>query len=123
MPTLLAAAAVLAVSAAVMWRLYVGSRIAPAEAERRRRAALATTGKLGDATLHESHDQLLIYSYDVAGVTYSAAQDISALADRVPSGQEAIFGPVLVKYDPKNPANSIVLSEEWSGFRTTPSRT
>ena len=28
------------------------------------------------------------------------------------------IGPVSIKYDPRNPANSIVLSEEWSGLRT-----
>jgi hypothetical protein len=27
------------------------------------------------------------------------------------------LGPVSVKYDPRNPANSIVVSEEWSGLR------
>ena len=27
------------------------------------------------------------------------------------------LGPVAVKYDPRNPANSIVLAEEWSGLR------
>jgi hypothetical protein len=117
-----AGAAALAVGAVMMVRVYLRSRITAAEIERRRRATLATTGKLGDASLHEAHGHLLIYSYDVAGVTYSAAQDVSALGGRIPSGDEAIFGPALVKYDPKNPANSIVVSEEWSGFRTTSSR-
>ena len=116
-----AGAAVVAAGVAAMVRLYLRSRVSPEEAERRRRAALAATGKLGDATLHEAHGELLIYAYDVGGVTYSAAQDISGLRDRLPPGDESIFGPVLVKYDSKNPANSIVVSEEWSGFRTTPS--
>jgi hypothetical protein len=117
-----AGAAVLAAGAAAMVRSFLRSRITPAEAERRRRSSLAATGKLGDATLHEAHDELLIYAYDVAGVTYSAAQDISGLRDRLPAEDESIFGHVLVKYDPKNPANSIVVSEQWSGFRTAPSK-
>lgn len=114
----MSAAVVVAGSAAIVW-WRLRSRITPAEAERRRRSALATTGKLGDATLHETRESLLIYHYDVGGVNYGAAQDISALRGRVPLDEESIFGAVLVKYDPKNPANSIVVSEEWSGFRTT----
>ena len=26
-------------------------------------------------------------------------------------------GPVSVKYDPRNPANSILVAEQWSGLR------
>jgi hypothetical protein len=29
------------------------------------------------------------------------------------------IGPVSVKYDARNPANSIVLAENWSGLRGT----
>jgi hypothetical protein len=28
----------------------------------------------------------------------------------------ALLGPALVKFDPRNPANSIVICEEWSGL-------
>jgi hypothetical protein len=28
-----------------------------------------------------------------------------------------MIGPVSVKYDPRNPANSIVISEQWNGLR------
>jgi hypothetical protein len=117
-----AGAAVLAAAAALVARAYLRARISPPEMERRRRCALAAMGKIGDATLHEARDGMLIYAYDVAGVTYTAAQDISTLSHRMPSDEESIFGSVLVKYDPKNPANSIVVSEEWSGFRSTPSK-
>jgi hypothetical protein len=102
-------------AAAVGVHLYRRSRITPAERERRRRAMLTAKGKLADATLLEAHDGLLLYSYEVRGVAYTCSQDVGMLRDRLP---DAPFGPVLVKYDPKNPANSIVLSEEWSGFPT-----
>ena len=54
------------------------------------------------------------YSYDVRGVEYTASQDISRFT--VPTGFFGL-GAVCVKYDPRNPANSIVVAEEWSGLR------
>ena len=47
---------------------------------------------------------------------YTASQDISGLVDKAAvdfSGVSAMS----VKYDPRNPANSIVVAEEWSGLR------
>jgi hypothetical protein len=117
-----AGAVVLVAGVAGLWRACRRSRVSPAEAERRRRIALAATGKLADGTLHEAAEGLLIYAYDVGGVAYTAAQDISGLSNYPPSADEFIFGAVLVKYDPKNPANSIVVSEQWTGFRTTASQ-
>jgi hypothetical protein len=117
---LVAAGALVMTGAGVGLRAYLRSRITPAERERRRRAALVVRGKLGDATLLDSRDGMLHYAYDVRGVAYDAWQDITALQQSLPPSGDAIFGPVLVKYDAKNPANSIVLSEEWSGFRFTP---
>ncbi len=60
---------------------------------------------------------LIAYSYSVAGVTYEASQDLSALQQLLPPDVMTIVGPVSVKFDPRNPANSIVLCEEWSGLR------
>jgi hypothetical protein len=117
---LLAGSAVAIAGAGIALRAYLRSRANPLEVERRRRAALAATGKLGDATLVDARDGVLIYSYDVHAVTYTASQDVSDIAERLPTDGDGIFGPVLVKYDPKNPANSIVLSEDWGGFRITP---
>src|SRR5258707_7075086 len=68
------------------YRAYVRSRITPAERERRRRAWLVATGKMGDAMLVEVRDTLLFYSYDVRGVEYTASQDIAPLAERLPGG-------------------------------------
>ena len=102
------------------WWGYVSwkrSRISPEEAERRRRVALNATGKMGDATLLEVRDNLVFYSYDVRGVEYTASQDVSTLEALLPEDPSAVNGVVYVKYDSRNPANSMILSEEWSGLR------
>ncbi len=98
------------------WRKWWASRIPPAELERRRRSHLSEHGKMGDATLLEIRGSLVIYSYDVRGIEYIASQDVSGLEQALPEDPDAA-GPVLVKYDARNPANSIVLAEEWSGIR------
>jgi len=97
-------------------RAWLRSRISPDEKERRRRSMLLSTGKMGDANLVDIRDKLLVYSYAVRGVEYTAAQDVSRLQAFVPD-EIASLGPICVKYDPRNPANSIVLAEEWSGLR------
>jgi hypothetical protein len=102
------------------WRGYVvwkRSRISPEEAERRRRAELHAKGKMGDATLLEVRENLVFYSYDVRGVEYTASQDVSALRGLLPSDPSAVNGIVYVKYDARNPANSMILCEAWSGLR------
>lgn len=102
--------------AAIGVRAWLRVRIPPEERERRRRLMLLTAGKMGDANLVEIHDGLLIYSYAVRGVEYTASQDVSGLLPFVP-GDIGSLGPIGVRYDPRNPANSIVLAEKWSGLR------
>jgi hypothetical protein len=98
-------------------RAWLRSRISPDEKERRRRLMLLSAGTIGDANLLDIHDDLLIYSYAVRGVKYTASQDVSRLKRFVPD-DVASRGPICVRYDPRNPANSIVLAEEWSGLRS-----
>ena len=102
----------LGVIAVRSWRR---SRISAEEIERRRRLALLSTGKTADANLLDIQEGLLVYSYAVRGVEYTATQDVSRLRPFLPDG--ALPGPICVRYDPRNPANSIALSEEWSGLR------
>jgi hypothetical protein len=109
-------ALLVAIVAALGYRAWKLSRVTPEERERRRRAVLAATGKMGDATLVEFRDNNLFYSYFVRGVEYTASQEVSALADRLPDDLSNV-GAVSVKYDPRNPANSIVVAEQWSGLR------
>ena len=92
------------------------SRVTPEERERRRRARLAATGKMCDAALVDMREELVLYSYSVRGVEYTASQDVSQLSAYLPS-EKPITAVVAVRYDPANPANSIVISERWSGLR------
>ena len=109
-------AALLAVLLAIIaWRAWQRSRVTPEERERRRRAWLVAAGKMGDATLVEISENMVFYTYAVRGVEYTASQDVTLLADRVPADLSNL--PAMgVKYDPRNPANSIVVAEEWSGL-------
>lgn len=115
-------AALVLMAAGVAVRAYIRSRPNAAELERRRRKMLHATGKMGDATLIEIREKHLFYSYDVRGVGYTASQDTSTLEALLPSDLYSVMGPALVKYDARNPANSIIISEEWSGLRTAPRR-
>ena len=112
------AVALAALGALIGYRAWKRSRITPEERERRRRSALVARGKMSDALLVEIRDDLLFYSYGVRGVEYTASQDVSMLKLQMPPDFSTIDA-VSVKYDPKNPANSIVLAEQWSGLRAS----
>ena len=99
-------------------RKYLKGRPSEAELERRRRTTLHARGKTGDATLLEYRDHVVFYSYAIGGVEYTACQDLADLQSLIPSDRWSAIGPASIKYDPRNPANSIVLCEEWSGLRT-----
>ena len=102
-----------------MWRA-VRSRLSPEKREQRRRLDLNAHGRLGDALLTECHEDTLYYTYDVRGVHYTASQDISSLRDQLPDAPERLGGMVNMKYAAQNPANSILVCEEWSGLRAAP---
>jgi hypothetical protein len=102
--------------AIIGYRAWRAARVTPEERERRRRALLVKRGKMGDAELVEVRDDLLFFTYDVRGVEYTASQDISALKAMVPQDLSSLDA-VAVRYLPENPANSIVLAEEWTGLR------
>jgi len=108
--------------AAVGWglRSHYRNRPKPADLERRRRAMLNAYGKMGDASVIEVDGGVAIYSYHVRGVEYTASQDLSGLQPQLPADPWSMVGPASVKYDPRNPANSIVVSEKWTGIRSSP---
>ena len=108
----------LAVAAVFGYRAWQRSRITPEERERRRCAFLVATGKISDAALVEIRENLVFYSYSVRGVEYTASQDLSRFAQAEPVDFNNITS-MAVKFDPRNPANSVVMSEEWSGVRKT----
>jgi hypothetical protein len=122
MVTLALAAVLLCLVAAIFWRWWQNSRVTPEERERRRRDRLARGGKMGDANLIDMRDGYLFYSYDVRGVGYAACQDVRPLQNLLPPDLSLTVGHALVKYDPRNPANSVILSEHWSGLRAAASQ-
>jgi hypothetical protein len=62
---------------------------------------------------------MLEYSYRSAGVDYECSQDITTLLSVVDTGQMRAGFPCSVRYQPGNPQNSIVISESWSGLRSS----
>jgi hypothetical protein len=101
-----------------------GRRKSPAEVERLRRLEVNLCGRIGWGRILEQAEPLangptgpiLLYAYEVAGVTYEAAQDVSALAE-VASAAPYLSGQTTsVKFDPKHPTNSILACEAWCGI-------
>jgi hypothetical protein len=60
---------------------------------------------------------MLIFQYDVSGVSYEASQDVTYLRQWVNLHSCRLGLPTSVRYDPQNPGNSIVVSEKWMGLR------
>ncbi|MEP7362357.1 MAG: hypothetical protein ABI972_03810 [Acidobacteriota bacterium] len=107
------ACALIAVAVRIVFKL----RLTPPEKEKRRRAMINRIGRMTDAMLTDVHSSTLYYLYSINGVDYNASQDVSALLDRMPVEPSLLIGNITLKYAPRNPANSIVLCEEWSGLR------
>jgi hypothetical protein len=83
--------------------------------ERRRRLQVHARGRLGEAFITGADEAALYYSYSIGGVQYETSQDISALRDKLPAEPERLIGVARMKYVTNNPANSILLCEEWCG--------
>jgi hypothetical protein len=101
-------------------------RKTPDELEQERRMHISEIGRITDGTVVDVNEmqtntagelQLLIYHYDVAGVSYEASQDVSALRHMVDLHSCRSGLMTSIKYDPSNPGNSIVIAENWSGLR------
>jgi hypothetical protein len=111
----------------LMIYLALRKRKTPEQLERERRLRLSQVGRITDGTVIDAQElatngkgnpvQLLIYHYDVAGVSYEASQDITHLRQFVDIHTCRIGLPTSVRYDPQNPGNSIVISESWIGLR------
>lgn len=104
-------------AAAVLIQARRRKKPTPEELEARRRDRLSKQGKLAGGEILEVQENLISYHYDVRGLSYATSQDVSALQDRLPEDRWSIVGGVGVRYDRENPANSIVLSETWTGLR------
>jgi hypothetical protein len=98
------------------------NRVTPEEAERLRRLEINGTGKLGACDILDIDGESIVYSYLIAGVEYTASQSILALKGLMPDDAMSAIGPARVKFDPRNPANSIVICEHWNGLQRTKTR-
>jgi hypothetical protein len=109
----------------LIWLIVYLRRPSPEEVERRRREHLTRTGRITDGVIVDArtlsgddsispNPEVLVYSYRLAGVTYNCAQDVSKLPDQVLGFR--IDQPVQLRYDPRNPGNSILVSESWTGL-------
>jgi hypothetical protein len=125
-------AGVIVCAAGGMWWYIVSHRPTAEEVERRRREALALYGRITDGLILDARTlanedsisptpEVLVYSYSLAGLTYQCAQDVSTLPNEVVGFR--IDQPVQVRYDPRNPGNSILVSETWTGLWLHPDKT
>jgi hypothetical protein len=117
LPVIITSLAATALIAVVLWIVF--HRENPRERERRRRLAVNARGRLADGNITEASDSSIFYSYSVGGVEYATSQDIEELRPTFKVAPERLIGsPVTVKYAMQNPANSIVVCEEWSGLHS-----
>jgi hypothetical protein len=84
--------------------------------EVRRREFIDRRGRLIEGTVTDYHGGVIVYTWSWRGVDYEASQDCRALLHRLPESKDALIGSVTVKFIPSDPANSMVVSENWSGF-------
>lgn len=99
----------------------------PEDLERERRAWLEGAGRITDGTVIDVQELapqgnhhapvMLIYKYDVAGVSYECSQDVTYLRQWINLHSCRLGLQTSVKYDPQNPGNSLVVSENWMGLR------
>ena len=94
--------------------------------ERERRIWLNTVGRITDGTVIDVQEittavnrpaTMLIYQYDVAGVSYEASQDVTYLRQWINLQSYRLGLHTSVKYDARNPGNSMVIAEGWMGLR------
>ena len=104
----------------IIVRIRKWRRRSPEEIERQRRLNInhrgrIVAGQILDFRESEPGARLVVYKYDIAGVTYEAAQDITALPSVVALVPRRVGRVISVKFDPRIPTNSIVACEQWSG--------
>lgn len=113
-----------AAAGAVWWTKR--KRPTPEEIEHARREILSRTGRLVDGMLLDICEMeatdgrnltMLVYNYRIAGVDYECSQDITAMRAIVDPAEVRAGFPCSVRYQQRNPQNSIVISEEWTGLR------
>ncbi|HXJ95168.1 MAG TPA: DUF3592 domain-containing protein [Terriglobia bacterium] len=101
----------------------------PKEVERLRRLDVNRRGRITTAeivdlfepdasgeTAPSARPVMVIYKYQVAGVTYEVSQDVSTLPAALSASRSLASQTASIKYDPKAPTNSIIACEAWNGM-------
>jgi hypothetical protein len=106
-------------------------RITEEEMERLRRQDLVLGGRIIDGTILDTVEmgetesgrpggmQLVLYKYEIAGVAYECSQDVTHLKDLIRIEDIRVGFPCSVRYDTRQPENSIIVAENWMGLRDT----
>ena len=103
-------------------------RKSPEEIERLLRLDLNQRGRITVGTVLELLEppaeapttRVIVYKYEVAGVTYEVGQDCTGLAEVVHSTSWLPGQTVSIKYDPTSPSDSIIAGEEWNSLPKNP---
>ncbi len=120
----LAGALAIAATTTTLW--LRGRRKTPEQRETLRRQRINAQGRITDGTVLDVQEfdsdtdhsvQMVIYTYDVAGVQYECSQDVTMLRQFLDLHSCRIGVATSVKYDTHNPGNSIVVAETWCGLR------
>jgi len=113
--------------------LYAATRkrISEEEIERARRQDLVLGGRIIDGTILDIAEvseyesgrpegmQLILYKYEIAGVSYECSQDVTHLKHIIRIEDIRVGFPCSVRYDTRQPENSIIVAENWIGLRDT----
>jgi len=120
----LAAGVAVAAATALWW--VNRTRPTPDEIEHERRQILFNYGRIVDGMLLDAFQienelgevrNMLLYQYEISGVSYQCSQDITTLAAILDPAQIKIGMPCSIRYQPGSPENSLIVSERWSGLR------
>ncbi|MBZ5703297.1 MAG: hypothetical protein LAN84_15800 [Acidobacteriia bacterium] len=140
---LLAAGGLSVTGIAVVSYAFLRPAANPDETERKRRLLLNQIGRIAEGHVVELVEQggeptapsggmfrgksvtpaapagrkLILYSYAISGVTYQTAQDVTGLDSQVNFEHLVPGQPASIKYDPANPTNSVIVTDDWSGLR------
>ena len=119
------ATGVVLTAAASLW-LLTRKRPTADELEQERRHTLVSFGRIVDGSLLDGYQvtaedgttrDMLLYQYEISGVTYECSQDITPLAGILDPATVKIGMPCSIRYQPGSPENSILVAERWSGLR------
>jgi len=90
----------------------------PEKKERKRRILVNQIGRLGDALVTDATDSTpLLRLFHTRCAIHDPSQDVTTLKDLLPADPGRLVGIANLKYAVRNPANSILLCEDWSGLR------